>query len=149
MLNREGTANETVEGRPPKILMTKIGMDGHDRGSRIVAAFLRDAGMEVVYTGPWQKIPEVVAMAMDEDVDLIGISSLASDHLLVPKLMEALREAGLGHIAVVVGGTIPEDDEPWLREAGVGMIAGPGTTSQEIVQGVLALVHQTRLRNGV
>ena len=77
--------------RPPKILMTKIGLDGHDRGHRLVATYLRDAGMEVVFTGPWKSVPEVVAMATEEDVDVIGISSLASDHLLVPGLMKSLR----------------------------------------------------------
>ena len=78
----------------PKVLVTKIGLDGHDRGSRIVAAYLRDAGMEVVYTPPWQEIPAVVKLATEEDVDVIGISSLATDHLIVPKLMAALRERG-------------------------------------------------------
>jgi len=75
---------------PPKVLVTKIGLDGHDRGSRVVAAFLRDAGMDVLYTPPWQEIGQVVRLAEEEDVDVIGISSLATDHLLVPKLMKAL-----------------------------------------------------------
>ena len=74
---------------PPKVLVTKIGLDGHDRGSRVVAAFLRDAGMDVLYTPPWQEIGQVVRLAEEEDVDVIGISSLATDHLLVPKLMKA------------------------------------------------------------
>ena len=78
---------------PPKVLVTKIGLDGHDRGSRVVAAFLRDAGMEVLYTPPWQEIGQVVRLAEEEDVDVIGISSLATDHLLVPKLMKALKKA--------------------------------------------------------
>src|SRR5580704_6315638 len=93
-----------LRGRPPKVLVTKIGFDGHDRGSRIVAAYLRDAGMEVVYTAPWQRIETVVRLALDEDVDIIGVSSLATDHLLVPKLMAALGSAGLSHVKVVVGG---------------------------------------------
>ena len=75
----------------PKVLVTKIGLDGHDRGSRIVAAHLRDAGMEVIYTPPWQEIAAVVKLALEEDVDVIGVSSLATDHLIVPKLMAALR----------------------------------------------------------
>src|ERR1039457_5600490 len=75
---------------PPKVLVTKIGFHGHDRGSRVVASFLRAAGMEVVYTPPWQDIPAVVKLAMEEDVDVIGVSSLATDHLIVPKLMQAL-----------------------------------------------------------
>ena len=81
---------------PPKVLVTKIGLDGHDRGSRVVAAFLRDAGMEVLYTPPWQEIAQVIRLAEEEDVDVIGISSLATDHLLVPKLMKALKKARLG-----------------------------------------------------
>jgi len=76
--------------QPPKVLVTKIGLDGHDRGSRVVASFLRDAGMEVVYTPPWQDIAAVVKLATEEDVDVIGVSSLATDHLIVPKLMRSL-----------------------------------------------------------
>src|SRR5262245_63781494 len=87
---------------PPRILLTKIGLDGHDRGSRVVAAFLRDAGMDVLYTPPWQEIRQVVRLAEEEDVDAIGISSLATDHLLVPKLMNALKKAQLEHIPLVV-----------------------------------------------
>ena len=111
---------------PARVLVTKIGLDGHDRGSRIVAAFLRDAGMEVIYTPPWQSIAAVVKLAMEEDVDVIGISSLATDHLIVPKLTEALRAAGLGYIGVVVGGIVPEDERPALIAAGVNAIFGPG-----------------------
>src|SRR3990172_1206353 len=93
--------------RPPKVIVTKIGFDGHDRGSRVVAACLRDAGMEVVYTPPWQRIDSVVKLAIEEDADVIGISSLATDHLLVPKLMLALREAGAADVKVVLGGIVP------------------------------------------
>ena len=96
---------------PARVLVTKIGLDGHDRGSRIIAAYLRDAGMEVIYTNPWQAIDAVVALALEEDVDVIGISSLATDHLLVPKLMVALDAGGLGHVRVVVGGIVPDEDE--------------------------------------
>jgi len=102
----------------PKVLVTKIGLDGHDRGSRIVAAHLRDAGMEVIYTPPWQEIPTVVKLAMEEDVDVIGISSLATDHLIVPKLMRALRDAGLNDVTVMVGGIVPDEDEAMLLESG-------------------------------
>ena len=80
---------------PARVLVTKIGLDGHDRGSRIVAAFLRDAGMDVIYTPPWQSIAAVVKLATEEDVDALGVSSLATDHLIVPQLIEALRKAGL------------------------------------------------------
>ncbi|MCC5989823.1 MAG: cobalamin-dependent protein [Pararhodobacter sp.] len=119
--------------RPERVLVTKIGFDGHDRGSRIVAAMLRDAGMEVIYTPPWQEIPAVVQLAMQEDVDVIGVSSLATDHLIVPELMVALREGGLGHVQVIVGGIIPEGDHAALHEAGVRGIFGPGAASAEIV----------------
>lgn len=130
--------------RPPKVLITKIGFDGHDRGSRIVAAFLRDAGMEVVYTGPWQKVPSVVNLALQEDVDVVGVSSLATDHLILPKLMEAMKAAGLGHIAVVVGGIIPESEVGLLMDAGVAHIFHPGATRVEIVSTVSALAFAAR-----
>ena len=116
----------------PKVLVTKIGLDGHDRGSRIVAAHLRDAGMEVIYTPPWQEIAAVVKLALEEDVDVIGVSSLATDHLIVPKLMAALREAGLADVVVIVGGIVPDEDEQALLDAGVARVFHPGTPLDEI-----------------
>jgi methylmalonyl-CoA mutase C-terminal domain/subunit len=116
----------------PKVLVTKIGLDGHDRGSRVVAAYLRDAGMEVIYTPPWQEIPAVVKLATEEDVDVIGISSLATDHLIVPGLMDALRGAGLTDVAVVVGGIVPDEDEDALLAAGVARVFHPGTALEDI-----------------
>ena len=116
----------------PKVLVTKIGFDGHDRGSRVVAAYLRDAGMEVIYTPPWQEIGAVVKLAMEEDVDVIGVSSLATDHLIVPKLMNALRAAGLTDVAVIVGGIVPDEDEDMLLAAGVARVFHPGTALDEI-----------------
>jgi len=130
--------------RPPKVLITKVGFDGHDRGSRIVAAYLRDAGMEVVYTGPWQKVPDVVQIAIQEDVDLIGISSLATDHLIVPKLMAALRQAGLSHVAVVVGGIVPDPEIELLTSAGVARVFHPGATREDIVQTIESLAANAR-----
>jgi methylmalonyl-CoA mutase C-terminal domain/subunit len=130
--------------RPAKILLTKIGLDGHDRGSRLVATFLRDAGMEVVYTGPWQQIPDVVNLAIQEDVDLIGISSLATDHLIVPKLMDALRNAGLGHIAVIIGGIVPDNELEMLQAAGVAQVFHPGASRDDIVASVRVLVDGAR-----
>jgi len=132
------------EKHPPKILITKIGLDGHDRGSRVVAAFLRDAGMEVLYTPPWQEIAQVVRLAEEEDVDAIGISSLASDHLLVPKLMKALKRARLGHVPVVVGGIVPDGDEKRLKKAGVREIFHPGTSREEIVSKMAKLATAAR-----
>ena len=126
---------------PARVLVTKIGLDGHDRGSRIVAAFLRDAGMDVIYTPPWQSIAGVVKLATEEDVDAIGVSSLATDHLIVPKLVEALREAGLGHVGVVVGGIVPTDEQPALLQAGVSAVFGPGASRDEIVDHVAALAR--------
>lgn len=130
--------------RPARVLVTKIGLDGHDRGSRLVAKFLRDAGMEVHYTGPWQQIPDVVALARDQNVDIIGISSLASDHLIVPKLMERLSEAGLGHVAVVIGGIVPDYDLDLLKNAGVAHVFHPGTSRAEIVDRIEQLTTLAR-----
>ncbi|MEM7223406.1 MAG: cobalamin-dependent protein [Pseudomonadota bacterium] len=130
--------------RPPRVLVTKVGLDGHDRGSRIVAAYLRDAGMEVVYTPPWQGIERVVKLALEEDVDVIGVSSLSTDHLLIPQLMTALGQAGLGHIRVVVGGIVPDGDEAELLAAGVAQVFHPGVTREEIVAGVEAFALEAR-----
>ena len=133
-----------ADARPLRVLVTKIGLDGHDRGSRIVAAYLRDAGMEVIYTPPWQTIAGVVKLATEEDVDIIGVSSLATDHLIVPKMMDALREAGLHHVGVVVGGIVPDEEMGALLAAGVSRIFGPGAARDEIVEFVAALGRQSR-----
>ena len=125
--------------RPAKVLLTKIGLDGHDRGSRIVATALRDAGMDVIYTAPWQEIAVVAKVAMEEDVDVIGLSSLSTDHLLVPKLMQTIRDEGLDHVRVVVGGIIPEDEEQQLLDAGVARVFHPGSNMDDIVASVGSL----------
>jgi len=130
----------------PKVLITKIGFDGHDRGSRVVAAALRDAGMEVIYTPPWQDIAAVAKLASEEDVDVVGISSLATDHLIVPKLMQALREAGLGDVAVIVGGIVPDHEEAALLEAGVARVFHPGTALAAIADSVRELAAGVRAR---
>ena len=131
---------------PPKVLITKIGLDGHDRGSRLVAAHLRDAGMEVIYTPPWQPIPAVVKLATEEDVDVIGISSLATDHLIVPKLMSALRAAGLTDVAVIVGGIVPDEDEDLLRAAGVARVFHPGSALEDIAAYIREITPALRAR---
>jgi len=130
----------------PKVLVTKIGLDGHDRGSRLVAAHLRDAGMEVIYTPPWQPIPAVVKLATEEDVDGIGISSLATDHLIVPKLMAALRAAGLTDVAVIVGGIVPDEDEDMLRAAGVARVFHPGAPLEDIAAYIRGITPAIRAR---
>ncbi|MBN9373309.1 cobalamin-dependent protein [Hydrogenophaga sp. YM1] len=134
--------------RPPRVIVTKIGFDGHDRGSRVIAACLRDAGMEVIYTPPWQEIPTVVKLALEEDADVIGISSLATDHLIVPRLMAALREAGLGDVQVIVGGIVPHKDEGVLLESGVARVFHPGTSLDEVVEHVKALTTKRRELQG-
>jgi methylmalonyl-CoA mutase C-terminal domain/subunit len=130
---------------PARVLVTKIGLDGHDLGSRIVAAFLRDAGMDVIYTPPWQSIAAVVKLATEEDVDTLGVSSLATDHLIVPQLIEALRKAGLSHVGVILGGIVPADEQPALLAAGVSAIFGPGASRDEIVEHVAALAARSRM----
>ena len=130
----------------PKVLITKIGFDGHDRGSRIVAAGLRDAGMEVIYTPPWQEIATVVKLATEEDVDVIGISSLATDHLIVPKLMDALRAATLTDVAVIVGGIVPDEDEQILLQAGVARVFHPGSSIDEIARYIRGITPAIRAR---
>lgn len=137
-------AGDVLATRPPRVMITKIGLDGHDRGSRLIAAHLRDHGMDVVYTPPWQDIQAVVRLAMDEDIDVVGVSCLATDHLLVPKLMRALRDAGLAHVKVIVGGIVPESDERELSEAGVSKVFHPGSSLAEIADTVAALTHQAR-----
>jgi methylmalonyl-CoA mutase C-terminal domain/subunit len=113
--------------------MAKLGFDGHDRGVKVVTAALRQAGMEVIYTGPWQTVEAVVETALQEDVDLIGISSLAYDHPLIPKLMTRLKERD-ADIPVIVGGVIPPDEVQQLEDAGVRGIFPPGSTLQDIAR---------------
>ncbi len=137
-----------MQNRPPKVIVTKIGLDGHDRGSRVIAACLRDAGMEVIYTPPWQEIPAVVKLAIEEDADVIGISSLATDHLIVPRLMDALRDAGLGDVKVIVGGIVPAKDEQMLLAAGVSRVFHPGSALDVISREVRALALARRAEDG-
>jgi methylmalonyl-CoA mutase C-terminal domain/subunit len=131
---------------PERVLVTKIGLDGHDRGSRVVASYMREAGMAVTYTPPWQGIDDVVALAASGQVDVAGVSSLATDHLIVPDLMTALRAAGLDHVAVIVGGIIPKPEHAVLLEAGVAAIFGPGATRDEITETVRRVAANARHR---
>ncbi|MDQ3541293.1 MAG: cobalamin B12-binding domain-containing protein [Chloroflexota bacterium] len=118
----------TEERRPIRILVAKPGLDGHDRGAKVLARAFRDAGFEVIYTGLFQT-PEMIAnAALQEDVDVVGLSILSGAHMsLFPPIMDALRAAGREDVLVVAGGTIPEDDIPRLRELGVAAVFGPGT----------------------
>ena len=119
--------------RPLKVLIAKPGLDGHDRGAKVLARGLRDEGFEVVYTG-LRQTPEMVATAaLQEDVDVVGLSILSGAHMtLVPRVTKLLREEGLDDVVVVVGGIIPDDDADELRAAGVAGIFGPGTTIAEV-----------------
>jgi methylmalonyl-CoA mutase cobalamin-binding domain/chain len=120
---------------PLRIVLAKVGLDGHDRGIKVVARALRDAGFHVIYAGLWQTIDAVVRTVADEDADWLGISLLSGAHMtLVPQLLEQLRGAGLGDVGVIVGGIIPEDDIPKLLEMGVAKVFGPGTSLTGIVE---------------
>jgi methylmalonyl-CoA mutase, C-terminal domain len=129
---------------PPKVAIVKIGFDGHDRGSRVVASHLRDRGMEVIYTAPWQEIAQVVALVRDEDVDVLGVSTLATDHLIIPRLMRALSDAGLDDVSVVVGGIVPLEDRTELLDAGVCRNFGPGSPLDEISTYIFSIVRAAR-----
>lgn len=118
-----------------RVLVAKPGLDGHDRGAKIVARALRDAGMEVIYTGLRQTPEMIVRAALDEGVHCIGLSILSGAHnALFPKIMELLKAEGVNDILVVGGGIIPEDDIPALKKVGIGEIFGPGTPLDEIVE---------------
>lgn len=124
-------------GERLRVLIAKPGLDGHDRGAKVVARALRDAGMEVIYTGLRQTPEMIVEAALQEDVDVVGLSILSGAHMtLVPRVLQGLREAGLDHVKVFVGGIIPDEDVPALKEAGVEAIFGPGTSTQTIVEAI-------------
>src|SRR5450432_4229279 len=119
--------------RPIRVLVAKVGLDGHDRGAKVIAASLRDAGMEVIYTGLRQTPEMVVQAALQEDVDAIGISILSGAHMTVfPKLIGLLKEKKMDDVLLTGGGIIPEDDMKTLNESGVGKLFAPGTPTSEI-----------------
>ena len=123
-----------VSTTPGRVLVAKPGLDGHDRGAKIVARALRDAGLEVVFTGIRQRVDDIVAIALQEDVAVVGLSILSGAHVaLTRRTVEALRAAGAGDIAVVVGGTIPAGDIPALEEAGAAAVFPTGTPLDTIV----------------
>jgi methylmalonyl-CoA mutase C-terminal domain/subunit len=117
-----------------RILIAKPGLDGHDRGAKVIARALRDAGMEVIYTGLRQTPEMIVEAALQEDVDGLGLSILSGAHMtLVPRVLEGLRRMGLDHVKVFVGGIIPQQDEETLKEIGVAGIFGPGTNTNDVI----------------
>jgi methylmalonyl-CoA mutase C-terminal domain/subunit len=118
-----------------RVLVAKPGLDGHDRGAKVIAQALRDAGMEVVYTGLRQTPEQIVSAALQEDVNVVGMSILSGAHgTLFPEVVNLLREKGAGDILVIGGGIIPDDDIPALKEAGVAEIFGPGTPLANVVK---------------
>lgn len=121
--------------RPIRVLIAKPGLDGHDRGAKVLARALRDAGMEVIYTGLFQTPESIAQTAVDEDVDVVGLSILSGAHnQLVPEVIRALRQHGKDDVLVLVGGIIPQDDIPFLKAQGVAEVFGPGTSLTEIVR---------------
>ena len=119
--------------RPIRVLVAKVGLDGHDRGAKVIATALRDAGMEVIYTGLRQTPDMVVNTALQEDVDAIGISILSGAHMTVfPKLVQIMKEKGMNDVLLTGGGIIPEDDMKTLNVMGVGKLFAPGTPTAEI-----------------
>ena len=128
-----------------RVLVAKLGLDGHDRGVKVVARILRDAGYEVIYTGLFQTPDTVAQAAIDEDVDAIGISMLSGAHMtLCPLVVEKLRERG-ADIPVVVGGTVPNRDIPKLKALGVAAVLTPGATSDQVIQIVRETIEQSRV----
>jgi methylmalonyl-CoA mutase C-terminal domain/subunit len=127
--------------RKLRVVVAKPGLDGHDRGAKIIARALRDAGMEVIYTGLHQTPEQIVETAVQEDADAIGISILSGAHMtLVPKILDLLRDQGLEDVPVLVGGTIPGDDAEDLKRLGVAEVFGPGASTGSIVEFLQARV---------
>ena len=123
------------ESHPIRVLVAKPGLDGHDRGAKVIARALRDAGMEVIYTGIRQTPQMIVRAAVQEDVNVLGLSILSGAHLeILPEIMRLLREEGMDDVLVVLGGIIPEQDREPLLEMGIAAVFGPGTSTQQIVE---------------
>jgi len=131
--------------RPVRVLIAKVGLDGHDRGAKVIASFLRDAGMEVIYTGLRQTPEMVVNAAMQEDVDVIGVSILSGAHMTVfPKIISMMKEKKMDDVLVTGGGIIPDDDMKKLNELGVGKLFPPGTNTKMIVNYITDEVKNKR-----
>ena len=126
------------DARKIRVLIAKPGLDSHDRGAKVVARALRDAGMEVIYTGLRQTPEQIAETALQEDVDVIGLSILSGAHrTLIPRIMERLKEQGLTDVMVFAGGIIPEEDVSEMKKLGIKEIFGPGTTTEEIIRYVM------------
>jgi methylmalonyl-CoA mutase C-terminal domain/subunit len=129
--------------RAIRILIAKPGLDGHDRGAKVIARALRDAGFEVIYTGLRQTPEMITEAALQEDVDLVGLSILSGAHMaLVPRIREVMNENELQDVPIIIGGIIPDDDKDALHEMGVAAIFGPGTETAEIVKRIHEIVHE-------
>jgi len=127
------------------VLIAKVGLDGHDRGAKVVARGLRDLGMEVIYTGLRQTPEQIVRAAIQEDVDVIGISILSGVHLeLIPKIVELMKKHNLNDVGIVVGGVIPPEDIPKLKEIGVDEVFLPGSSIKEIAEKITEIVKKKR-----
>jgi methylmalonyl-CoA mutase C-terminal domain/subunit len=130
-----------------RVLVAKVGLDGHDRGVKIVARALRDAGMEVIYTGLHRTPEEVVTAAVQEDVHVVGISSLSGAHMtLVPRLLDLMKGAGAGDIPIVVGGVFPDEDVPLLKQLGVAQVVSSDTSPADVVKLVTEAAASRQLR---
>jgi methylmalonyl-CoA mutase C-terminal domain/subunit len=128
-----------MDTRKIRVVVAKPGLDGHDRGAKIIARALRDAGMEVIYTGLHQTPDQIAATVIQEDADAVGLSILSGAHMtLVPRVIELLSEQGAGDVVVTVGGTIPADDVPELKRLGVAEVFTPGSSTDEIVDFIRA-----------
>jgi methylmalonyl-CoA mutase C-terminal domain/subunit len=134
--------------RKIRVLIAKPGLDGHDRGAKVVARALRDAGMEVIYTG-LRQTPEMIAeAALQEDVDIIGLSILSGAHMdLLPRVIELLKVNGQDHVRIFVGGIIPDDDVPQLKAMGVTGVYGPGTVTDDIIRDMYLAVGSQQINN--
>ena len=127
--------------RTARVLIAKPGLDGHDRGAKVIARALRDAGMEVIYTGLRQTPQMIAEAALQEDVDVVGLSILSGAHMtLVPRVYEAMVESELDDVPIIVGGIIPDDDKEALKDHGVAAVFGPGTSTEEIRTFINALI---------
>ena len=137
--------NHSTTHRPERILIAKVGLDGHDRGAKIIAAALRDAGMEVIYTGLRQTPEMVVNTALQEDVDAIGISILSGAHMTVfPKVQQLMHEKGLDNVLLTGGGIIPDEDMKQLQGAGVGRLFAPSAPTTDISTYITSWVQEHR-----